>query len=406
MTDPTLPAMPDPTSSTKAKDAAQFAKTFLKDFEQEDFQRTMERDLKDVYEFYLDRDTRRELDEMGHFSKGFYLTVWILKNSLLKLSPSRRLLLAASVFFFLEGAFIHAFTGSSFSGLTLTLGFLMLMLVLVLELKDKLLAQDELATGRAVQFALMPKESPALPGWETWLFTRPANEVGGDLVDYLWVDDDRLGLALGDVAGKGLGAALVMAKLQATLRALSPGFDTLDDLGEALNVIFRRDGLPNRFVSLAYLEIAPGTGRVRLLNAGHLPPLVLHDGRTSSLPKGDVALGLMDAAAFTEQAVDLAPGDVLLVYSDGLPEARNEAGDFFGEARLRALLAKLDDLPAAEVGELLLTAVERFIEEARPSDDLSLIVLRRTGEAPEHALPSRRLDGLALPPPTHHRHDT
>ncbi|MCH8962050.1 MAG: SpoIIE family protein phosphatase, partial [Bacteroidetes bacterium] len=151
-------------------------------------------------------------------------------------------------------------------------------------------------TGRAVQFALMPKQHPTLPGWETWLFTRPAKEVGGDLVDYLAINEDRLGLALADVAGKGLGAAMFMAKLQSTLRAIAPNFERLSDLGAAVNQIFIRDGLPGRFISLVYLEIEPEAGQVRLLNAGHLPPLVVHADSIEEMPKGAPALGLVRQA--------------------------------------------------------------------------------------------------------------
>ena len=211
------------------------SRTVLDDLNQMDFRRTMREDLQEIYQFYLDADTRDRLDEMDRFSRWCHLTGWLLKNSILKLPPVRRLLLLGGMVLFLWGLF------GGFQGLIM--GFLLVILTLILELKDKLLAQDELMTGRAVQFALMPKKHPALPGWETWLFTRPANEVGGDLVDYLTINEDRLGLALGDVAGKGLGAALYMSKLQSTLRAVAPNFDTLSELGAAVNEIFIRDGL-------------------------------------------------------------------------------------------------------------------------------------------------------------------
>ncbi len=365
--------MPDDAShrpESPAREAPpKLGKTVLEDLSRGDFQRSMHRDLEDVYRFYLDQQTRDELSEMHPFSKWLHVAFWVLKSSVLKLTPARRLLLLSGVILFGLGV------AGNFAALIS--GFLVLLLILLLELKDKLLAQDELQTGRAVQFALMPREHPALPGWQTWLFTRPANEVGGDLVDYLRVGQDRLGIALGDVAGKGLGAALVMAKLQATLRALAPGFDTLDALGAQVNRIFLRDGLPNRFVSLIYLELEPENGRVRLLNAGHLPPLAVHEDAREELPRGAPALGLTPDAAYTEQSITLAEGDLLLVYSDGLTEARNEAGDFFGPHRLAKLLPLLRGMSAEAAGRRLLAALERFVGEARPSDDLSLVLLKR-----------------------------
>lgn len=337
-----------------------------------DLPRAFRRDLEDVYHFYLDDKAREELAGMGKTSRWFYMIAWLLKNSFLKLSPVRRILLVASVIFFLEGAFNQINIGA------LIVGFAMLAFILLLELKDKLLAQDELQAGRAVQFALMPKDNPKFRGWDAWVYTRPANDVGGDLVDYIPVRENSLGVVLGDVAGKGLPAALYMAKLQATLRAIAPNYDSLSDLGCELNRIFCRDGLPDRFVSMLYLEIeAEGSG-VRILNAGHFPPVILRKEGIRELAKGAPALGLTPLATYKEQRTTLEVGDVLLVYSDGLTEARNEQGVFFERTRLAALLKNARDYSAEEVGERLLAAVDAFIGDARPSDDLSLIVLKRT----------------------------
>ncbi len=365
--------MPDDPSKKQdppeSKTPQKLGRTMLDDLNQMDFRRTMREDLQEIYQFYLDAETRDRLDEMDPVGRWFHLTGWMLKNSLLKLAPVRRLLLISGMVLFLWGLF------GGPQGLIM--GFLLVVFTLILELKDKLLAQDELMTGRAVQFALMPKEHPTLPGWETWLFTRPANEVGGDLVDYLMIDENRLGLALGDVAGKGLGAAMFMAKLQSTLRAIAPNFERLSDLGAAVNQIFIRDGLPGLFISLVYLEIEPEAGQVRLLNAGHLPPLVVYADSIEEMPKGAPALGLVRQAVYTEQRVELAPGDLLVVFSDGLTEARDEQKEFFGDERLQALLPSLRGLSAEDAGLYLLEAVEQFAGEARPYDDLSMVVLKR-----------------------------
>jgi len=243
-------------------------------------------------------------------------------------------------------------------------GFALLLFILMLELKDKLLAQSELEEGRAVQRALMPKTNPSVPGWDLWLMTKPANEVGGDLVDYLELGKNRFGVALGDVAGKGLKAALLMVKLQATLRALAADFSSLAELGRKLNTILRRDSLPDSFISLVYLELGPESDKVRLLNAGHLPP-------------GSAALGVLAGAVFVEQEIALQPGETLFVYSDGLTEARNEAGEFYGEERLTNLLPTLTGLSATDAGVRLMLEVERFIGEAKAHDDFSLVVLKR-----------------------------
>lgn len=208
--------------------------------------------------------------------------------------------------------------------------------------------------------------------------TKPANEVGGDLVDFLELGPNRFGIALGDVAGKGLKAALLMVKLQATLRALAADFGSLAALGKKLNAILRRDGLPESFISMVYLELQSDSGNVRLLNAGHMPPIILKNYTLSELKQGAAALGVLAEPPFVEQQFELQRNDVLVIYSDGLIEARNEFGEFFGEHRLASFLPTLTGLSATETGVRLLSEVERFVGDARAHDDLSLVVLKRT----------------------------
>lgn len=358
------------TDERQETDRPRLGRTVLDDISRGDFGLSMRRDWEDVLQFYLDPDTLQELRQMGRFKRWWFSTWWLMKSMMLKLTPARRLLLMITVILFFYGLW-------NATNLWLIVGFGGLLGVLMLELKDKLLAQDELASGRAVQFALMPDQAPDFPGWDIWLYTRPANDVGGDLVDYLRVNDHRLAVALGDVAGKGLPAALFMAKLQATIRALAPTHDSLSAFGEEINRIFYRDKLPNRFASLVYFEVSSDANAVRILNAGHMPPLHIDREGVRTLKRGDVALGLTDRHQFNEETIEVAPGDVLVAYSDGITEARSEEGKFFGEDRLKGLLGRVGRRPAAEIGSEILDAVEEFIGEARPSDDLSIVILRR-----------------------------
>lgn len=352
-------------------------KVLREDFRRGGFKRTIRREWNELKEFYLDSERRTRLQAMGKMKRFFVMAWWLLKSLFLKLTPVRRILLLISCWLIVQSgtiSFDHVQVNPDVS----KIGFAMLLFILMLELKDKLLAQSELAAGRSVQRALMPKQNPMVPGWDLWLFTKPANEVGGDLVDYLELGKNRIGLALADVAGKGLKAALLMAKLQATLRALATDFTSLVELGAKLNAILRRDGLPDCFVSLVYFELQAGSGTVRLLNAGHMPPVRLKEGRAQEMPHGAAALGVLPDPAFAEQPIDLQPGEALLIYSDGLTEARNEAGDFFGEERLFTLLASLTALAAPDIGTRILHEAENFIGEAKAHDDLSLIVVKRT----------------------------
>jgi len=339
--------------------------------------RTFSRSFADLQEFYLTTHRRDRLAEMGVVKRTLYLGLWLLKALFLKLTPPRRLLLLLSFWLMWQGR-IEIGAGDARVTLSLrSLAMAVLLLILMLELKDKLLARSELEAGRAVQIALMPTRAPSLPGWDIWLFTRSANDVGGDLVDYLQIDPGRLGVALGDVAGKGLPAALLMAKLQATLRALASECASLGELGRRVNRIVKRDGLSNRFATLVYLELAPDSGRVRLVNAGHPPPLLLKSRSVEELPRGSMALGIVADADFVEQQVELRAGEMLLVYSDGVTEAMNRAGEFFGDERLRATLAAAGASTAEQAGQSVLAAADAFTGDARVFDDLSLVILKR-----------------------------
>ena len=192
-------------------------------------------------------------------------------------------------------------------------------------------------------------------------------------------EDGRVGLVLADLSGKGLPAALLMARLQATLLAFVSEVPSLAALASRLHEAFRKRGLENRFATLVYLELEPGSAHIRLVNAGHMPPLVVGPVHVQPLPAGGPALGIPTAATYEEQSVDLFAGQTLVVYSDGVTEALNEGGAFFGDERLRDSLRETAGRTAAEVAHQLLGTVEAFVGEARWHDDVSLLVVRRAG---------------------------
>lgn len=308
---------------------------------------------------------------MGRGRRWLHLGAWLLKSLFLNLTPARRVLLALALLLLC----VRAQGGGDFGGLAIGL----LLLLLMLELKDKLVARSELQAGRVVQQALLPQGAPQVVGWDVWISSRPANEVGGDLVDFVTHEDGRVGLVLADVSGKGLPAALLAARLQATLLAFVPELPSLAALASRLHNAFPRLGLENRFATLVYLELVPGSSRIRLVSAGHMPPLVVGPCHVQPLPAGGPALGIPTAATYEEQSVDLAAGDSLVVYSDGVTEALNERDAFFDDERLLGCLRETAGRPAAEVAHELLGAVEAFVGEARWHDDVSLVIVRRTG---------------------------
>ena len=347
------------------------------DFRTQGFGRAVGGTLSSLEAFYLTDQERRELAQMPPVRHWFRRVVWFIRGLLMKLTPARRIMLAAALLFLVLGLQRIQFGNARASVRFEPLGTLLILAVLTLELKDKLTARDELEAGRKVQLALLPNESPEVPGWDVWLYTQPANDVGGDLVDHLPLGAGRHSVALGDVAGKALPAALLSVKLQATLRALGPEFDTLGELGAAVNRILQRDGLPTRFASLVYLVVTPDSGEVRILNAGHMPPLIVHGARVTTLERGGIVLGIMPDSTYSEQRVELAPDDVLIAYSDGVSEAMNEAGDFFGDDRLFRVVQSPPGIASKAIGLRILADVREFIGRAAPNDDISLMVLKR-----------------------------
>ena len=336
-------------------------------------------DLSDLYHFYLDGESREKLERMGPLHRWLAAGAWLFGSMLRKLSPGRRLAILAALVLFLVSATRYNVRNVEVEINMLPAGFLLLLLVIMLELKDKLLAKDEIAVARKVQLALLPSEPPRLPGWSFWLTTRPANDVGGDLVDALEPGEGRLGIALGDVAGKGLGAALLMAKLQATLRAIAPDGSDLGALAGRLNVILERDGLAHRFATLFDCELGGSNGEIRFVNAGHNPPYILGAASLTPLPANGIPLGVLGQASYQEESANLAPGQTLVIYSDGVTEAVDAAGMEFGEARLRDALGECRGLSAEDTGRRVLEVVDAFTAGRHPRDDLSLVVIARNG---------------------------
>lgn len=373
----TIPPPPPPPPPKGPPPPPGLGATIAADFRSRRLHQAVQRDVRSLYHFYLSEERRTRLQKMGRIQRGFYIALWLVESLLLKLSPARRALLLGALILVWIGAirFRLVTTGINISINMTVCGFAVLLIILMLELKDKVLARDEIEVARQVQQALLPKAPPHHPGFDIWLYTRPANTVGGDLVDFLVLRGPRMALILGDVAGKGLGAALLAAKLQATLRALAPDCELLGPLGNRLNAIMCRDGLPNRF-STAFLAVLGADGRLRYLNAGHCPPFVVGPTGVRRLPPLSLPLGILPDATYEEGEWDLAPGELVVLHSDGLSEARR--GEvLFDEVELPRILPELQGLSAEAAGQRLLQAVDAFVEEEGLDDDLSLVLFRR-----------------------------
>lgn len=349
-------------------------KYLFKTIRESDFSKTVNGDYQEIQDFYLEEHQQERLQNVGFIKRTFLVIWWLLKSLFNRLTPARRVLLIIGL------ALMFLVSVSGVGDVQVNnnsiIGAMVLLFILLLELKDKLLAKSELSEGRAVQNALMPQEIPKIPQWDVWFYSMPANDVGGDLVDYIKISDERHAFVLADISGKGLGAALLMAKLQAIFRALSPDFNSLSKFISKINSVFYRDSLKKSFASLIYLEINPTSNKIQLVNAGHLPPFHISKNGMKELPKGKQALGLSENVAYKENTLTLKKNDILFIYSDGLSEAINSDNQFF-ENRLAELLPSLIHLSAEAAGKWIIDAVKNFIGTAKVHDDLSLLILKK-----------------------------
>ena len=229
-----------------------------------------------------------------------------------------------------------------------------------------------------VKLAMLPTETVHAVGAEVHGLTRPANTVGGDFFDIERLDDGRLLVAVGDVAGKGSPAALLMALLLAMLRVLLDEPTDLASLMTRLNTHIVRHAPGTRFITMFMASFDPATGDLVYVNAGHPPALLRHrDGSVDALAEGGVALGMFAGSQYGTFSTTLAPGDVLAIYSDGITEAEHPARGFFDENGLRRSLERGADLAPADLCRAVFADVEAHVDEARLSDDLTILVLRR-----------------------------
>jgi sigma-B regulation protein RsbU (phosphoserine phosphatase) len=249
--------------------------------------------------------------------------------------------------------------------------------------KRRLDAELEIATD--IQNRLFPAEIPRVKGYDLSAFNRSCTEVGGDYFDII-ASEGRIGIAIADVAGKGIGAAMLMSNLQAMLQVRSAEISDPAELLRRMNFdLITRLG-EGRFITLFYLTLDPETGRIRYSNAGHNPPYRLdRNGDISPLKVSGMPLGILPDIAYDDYETMLGPGEVLLLYSDGITECMNRTGDLFGEERLSRALQESAHGDAHSIRGAIFSAVDTFRENEPYSDDMTLIVLKRldlTSEAP------------------------
>jgi len=245
--------------------------------------------------------------------------------------------------------------------------------------------EEELTIAREIQLSLLPETCPVIPGWEVAAAYRPARTVGGDLYDFLELPGEprRMGLVIADVTDKGVPAALFMAFSRTIIRTMSMSGrygSPADVLRRANRLIVRDVQSDSRLLlSAFYATLDIDGGRLTYTNGGHNPPLWLQaaTGEVQALPARGIVLGIFEDIQLEEHAIQVAPGDLLVFYTDGVTEARDTGSQFFEEERLRDVVVAHPEASAQQLVEAIIEAVEAFSGEAPQADDITLFVVKR-----------------------------
>lgn len=383
------------TASDRAREVFE---TYTRDFSPDDLQRLFTHDTRDAYRFFT-----RGLDADAHAALPWWQRVprrvrEIFVAFTLKLSPARRALYIGALLIALLGIvklfrgfgsveipfglpfiqialFVPVWADGTFA---LIVSLLLVNLLVLLEVADRLSLKGELEVAREIQLAMLPRGTYRVADIEVCGTTRPANTVGGDFYDVLTLRDGRVVVTLGDVAGKGSPAALLMALLLAVLRTLVDEELEPAALVERLNLQISRHSPASRFITLFYAVYTPTTGALTYVNAGQNPPLLRRaNGQYERLGATGVALGMFEGSRFEAVHTGVAPGDSLILYSDGITEAEDPQGQPFEETGLARVVDANVGREAADLTVEVLAAVSRHAQDSRFADDLTILVLQR-----------------------------
>jgi len=237
---------------------------------------------------------------------------------------------------------------------------------------------NELEVASEIQLGLHPAGPPSIAGYDLDGYSFPCYEVGGDYYDFIARSDGRHVVALGDVSGKGTGAALLMSSVHAAVRAHTRTRLSAGEVVTEINQYIFDNSPANRYVTLFYSEIDLETHRMTYINAGHNPPvLVRASGDLRRLDIGGLPVGITPRAEYTEGWIEFQPGDVLVIFSDGATESQSESGDEFGESRLIDVVRHNRHRTAAGIRDRIDEALGRFVGRAKSVDDLTMVIVKR-----------------------------
>ena len=345
-----------------------------------------------LYTREIDWEAFNKEKGLKRFFRVAKLLFWAM---LMKLSPARRVFLLLALLFALlalsnsrAGVSVgpgHVEVNAPNNLVSVLLAVGALVFLLALELADRVTMKRDLEIAREIQHWLVPQTPPRLPGVDIAFSSRPANTVGGDYYDAFLLDGaapapsaERLLLVVADVAGKSVPAALLMATFQASLRTVASSAIPLADIVARMNDYACAHSLGGRrFTTAFFADFNPATHVLTYIRAGHNVPMLRRaGGELEPLEEGNLPLGINPGTIFPSGSTTLMPGDLLVIYTDGVIEAVNEHDQEFGEARLLDLLHATPPESAAATLQRFTSAIEAFAGTARQHDDITWLILR------------------------------
>jgi sigma-B regulation protein RsbU (phosphoserine phosphatase) len=237
--------------------------------------------------------------------------------------------------------------------------------------------QEQLNVARMIQSSFLPRRNPDVKGFDIAGRNIPSLEVGGDYYDFIEIVDNQIGIAIADVSGKGMPASLIMAAFRASLIAEIRNNYAIRTILQKVNRLLNESIDGGNFVTAVYGVLDTKNRIFTFSNAGHNPPILIRtDGSYEELTEGGLALGIIDNRTYEERPVYIAPGDLIVCFTDGVTEATNSRGELFGEQLLMSILVENRDKSAEELVQLVVDSVNEFVSEEFEPDDLTLIVVK------------------------------
>ena len=332
------------------------------------FVRTLSSDLKAAYIFYLDEESRNRLFKMNPIRKWFYGSWWVFKSMYHKLSAPRRIILILGILLSLQ----NRTDNSQYS----LLGVLLICVVVLLELKDKLLAFDELREARQLQISMLPSSPPKSDKIEAAFFMKTANDVGGDYYDYHETEDGAIIFVLGDATGHGMKAGVLTAVMKSLFSTIDPKSDCSDFFNRCTGVL-QSMKLENMYMSMTLLKIE---GNLMTVSAAGMPPVYYFNQRKKmvmELSEGGIPLGFQ-SFAYKKQHVTLESGDVILMMSDGFPELFNEKNVMIGYENVKNIFLTIVEKNPGDIIKYLSRYAIDWRGDRPQDDDIAFVCLKVT----------------------------